>query len=92
MVSNRFRPKRTWFDRLSLYRYVAVLLLPLFVWSTHRAFTTSYPFTWRALLFWVANVLLWAAIIRDTWEVMQVRREIHKSIRDVTQGNEDSSR
>lgn len=75
--------RKTLFDRLSLYRYVAVLLLPVFVMSTFRAFTEEYPVTWRVYLFWVANILLWTAVIRDTMEVLKVRREIRKSIHGV---------
>lgn len=82
MIS-KLRLRSTWFDRLSLYRYVAFLLLPLFVSSTVRAVTEPYPFTWKTAVFWVANLLLWLAVIRDAWEVMQVRREIHRSINEV---------
>lgn len=83
--------RRTLFDRLSLYRYVAFLLLPVFVMSTVRAFTETYPFTWRVIFFWVANVLLWVAVIRDTWSVVQVKREINRSMREVTSGNQGKS-
>jgi hypothetical protein len=79
----RLRPHRTWFDRLSLYRYVALLLLPLFVSSTVRAITESHPFTWKTAVFWFANLLIWSAVIRDTWEVIKVKREIRRSIREV---------
>lgn len=76
------KPNSTWFDRLSLYRYVAILLLPLFVISTYHALTETYPFSWQVVVFWVANVLIWTAVGRDTWEVFKVKREIHQAIRD----------
>jgi general stress protein CsbA len=84
--------RKTLFDRLSLYRYVAILLLPVFVASTIRAFTETYPITWRVYFFWVANVLLWVAVVRDTWEVVKVRREIHKSLREaMDRGDRDGT-
>lgn len=76
------KPRATWYDRLALYRYVAILLLPLFVLSTYHALTTHYPFRWQVVVFWVANVLIWAAVLRDTWTVIQARWEIHMRIRD----------
>lgn len=76
-------PRRVWFDRLSLYRYVAVLLFPLFVTSLYRAFTESYPITWRVPVFWFAVVLYYTAIGKDLWEGWKVRREIRKSISEV---------
>lgn len=80
--------RRTLFDRLSLYRYVAILLLPLFIRSIYRALTETYPFTGWVVIFWLSCLLFFSAIIRDTWEVLKVRHQIHKSIREATRGND----
>lgn len=85
----RLKPRSILFDRLSLYRYVAVLLLPVFIFSTYRAVMETHPFTWRTVFFWLANALLWVAVGRDTLEVVQMKREIRRSIREVV--NRDDS-
>jgi hypothetical protein len=52
--------------------------------STYRAVTTSYPFSWRVVFFWFANVLLWVAVGKDTWVVIQAKREINAAIREIS--------
>lgn len=83
------KPRSTWFDRLSLYRYVGIMLFPLFVHSTYRAFTVHYEFSWRVVIFWVADLLLYWALGRDAWEVFKAKREIRKAIREVV-GDDDA--
>jgi hypothetical protein len=83
-------PRSIWFDRLSLYRYVAILLLPLFTRSVYRAVTESYPVTWVVPVFWAASVLFYTAIGRDLWQEWKTRREIHKSINEVVNRDESS--
>lgn len=80
--------RRTLFDRLSLYRYVAIMILPLFIRSIYRALTETYPFTGWVFLFWLSCIMFFSAIFRDTWEVVKVRREIRKSINDVINGDD----
>lgn len=93
-MANRFRikipPRSIWFDRLSLYRYVAILLFPLFVRSVYRALTESYPITWVVPIFWFASVLFFIAIGKDLWLGWKTRREIHKSINEVVNQDETS--
>lgn len=83
------RSHRMWFDRLSMYRYVAFMLLPLFVLSTVRAISTDHPFTWKTSVFWAAYILLVSAVARDAWEVVKAKREIRQSMREVV-SNDDS--
>ncbi len=82
MIRFNLPPRSLWFDRLSLYRYVALLLFPLFVHSLVRAVTEDYAFTWRVVVFWIAVVLYYTAIIRDVWLMLRVRRQIHKSMNE----------
>jgi hypothetical protein len=79
------KPRSTWFDRLSLYRYVGILLSPLFVHSTYRALTESYPFSWRVIVFWAANILLFYALGKDAWQVFKAKREIREAINGVVE-------
>lgn len=92
-MANKFftlPPRSTWFDRLSLYRYVAILLFPLFVRSVYRALTESYPITWAVPIFWLASILFFTAIGKDLWLGFQMRRQIRKAMREVTSGDETS--
>jgi hypothetical protein len=86
----KFPPRSIWFDRLSLYRYVAVLLFPSFVFSLYRAFTEEYPITWRVPLFWFAVVLYYSAIGRDLWLTLRLRRQIRKSMTEIVNRDETS--
>lgn len=89
MTRFKFPPRSIWFDRLSLYRYVAILLFPLFLSSLIRAFSESYPITWRVPVFWLAVLLYYSAIIRDFWMAWKVRREIHKAMNEVANRDDD---